>query len=106
MARSSTVRTIFSSAGIPALAVTVIGFFGYIAVLGPNGVLAYQDVRQQVAEKSARFNDLDKRRAEIRNRVDLLDQKRGADPDLVEELARKRLNVAHPEDLIVLDEAK
>ena len=42
----------------------------------------------------------DKTRAELKNRVDLLDPKH-ADPDLVDELARKDLGVAHQDEVIV-----
>ena len=43
---------------------------------------------------------LDKARSELKNRVDLLDPKH-ADPDLVDELARKDLGVAHQDEMIV-----
>lgn len=102
MGRNSPIRSILHRAGLPAVAVIAMGFFGYNAVLGPNGVMAYQDFRQQVAEKSLEFQQLDRQRAVIRNRVELLDPERGADPDLVEELARRKLNVAGPNELIVI----
>ena len=77
------------------------GFFGYYAVFGPNGVLALGEFKQQVAQRDGEFQALDKQRAELRNRVNLLDPKKGADPDMVEELARKQLKVVRPDEIIV-----
>lgn len=85
---------------LPALAVTVMVFFGAYAVLGPNGVLALGDYKRQIMAREKRFADLDQRRATLRNRVGLLDP-RHANPDMVDELVRKELNVAHPDEVIV-----
>lgn len=43
---------------------------------------------------------LEAERDELRNRVALLDP-RHADPDLVGELLRKNLNVAHPDEVVI-----
>ncbi|MES2445259.1 MAG: septum formation initiator family protein [Pseudomonadota bacterium] len=102
MSRSSPVKSILRSAGLPAIAIIAMGFFGYNAVLGPNGVRALKDVKAEVAQKHVELAALEKQRAVIQNRVNLLDQKRGADPDMVEELARKQLNVARPDEVIVI----
>ena len=104
MGRKSPIKAILRSAGPPALALTLMGFFAYHAVMGPNGVLALKDVKQQVAVRSAEYEVLDKQRAVLRNRVELLDPKKGADPDLVDEQLRKQLNVARPDEIIIIDE--
>ena len=75
-------------------------FFGGYAIFGPNGALAYGDIERQLAVKQQQLAMLDKTRAELKNRVDLLDPKH-ADPDLVDELARKDLGVAHQDEVIV-----
>ncbi|WP_109806710.1 FtsB family cell division protein [Sphingosinithalassobacter portus] len=100
MSRISPFRSILRRAGFPALALIAMAFFGYYAVLGPNGALAHPEVRQQLEARQAEYAQLDRQRAELKNRVDLLDPK-GADPDLVDELARKKLNVARPDEIIV-----
>jgi cell division protein FtsB len=87
-------------AGLPALALIVIGFFGGYALLGPNGVLAYGDYKRQLAQREREFAQLDHARAELRNRVELLDPAR-ANPDMVDELVRRNLGVAHPDEVIV-----
>ena len=96
---SALVRTL-RRAAIPALVVAVMGFFGAYAVIGRNGILAYGDYQRQLAKREADYQALDKRRAVLRNRVALLDPDH-ANPDMVDEMVRKELNVAHPDEVIV-----
>ena len=98
--RRSTFRTLLRRAGPPAALLIVGLFFGGYAVLGPNGALSYGDVKRQLAQRQVELAALDRHRAELRNRVNLLDPK-NADPDMVDELVRKDLNVAHPDEVIV-----
>lgn len=100
MAKRSTFRTMMRRAGPPAALLIVGMFFGGYAVFGPNGALAYGDVERQLAVKQRQLAMLDKSRAELKNRVDLLDP-RHADPDLVDELARRDLGVADRNEMIV-----
>jgi len=101
MSRTSPVRTLLRRAGLPAAVLIAVGFFGYNAVLGPTGILAVREFHAELAQKNVEYAALDKKRAELRNRVDLLDPERGADPDMVEELVRKQLNVARPDEVII-----
>ncbi|MET0179459.1 MAG: septum formation initiator family protein [Novosphingobium sp.] len=70
------------------------------ALAGPTGILAWSENRQLLAERRAELAKLAERRDELRNRVDLLDPRK-ADPDLVGELLRRNLNVAHPDEIVV-----
>lgn len=101
MSRNSPFQSVLRRAGLPALAIIAMAFFGYYAVMGPNGALAHGKVQEALAKRTVEYQALDKQRAQLRNRVNLLDQERGADPDLVDELARKQLNVARPDEIIV-----
>jgi cell division protein FtsB len=101
MSRASPVQSILRSAGLPAIALIAMGFFGYYAILGPNGVFALREYKQQVAQRTVQYQALDKQRAALQNRVGLLDPVRGVDPDLADELTRKGLNVNRPDELIV-----
>ncbi len=87
-------------AGPPAALLIVGAFFGGYAILGPNGALAYGDIKRQLVQRQTELAALDKHRNELRNRVNLLDPNH-ADPDIVDELVRKDLNVAHPDEVIV-----
>ena len=98
---ASPIQTLLRRAGLPAAALIAIGFFVYNAVLGPTGIVAVKAFKAEIAQKNARYAELDKKRARLKNRVDLLDPKRGADPDMVEELARKQLNVVRPDEVII-----
>lgn len=84
----------------PAAALMVMAFFGGYAVLGTNGVFAFGDYKRQVAKREQQYAVLDRKREELRNRVALLDP-RHANPDMVDELVRRELNVAHPDEVIV-----
>ena len=73
---------------------------GGIAVAGPAGLLAWSENARLLKERKAQLVQLTARRDELKNRVDLLDP-RHADPDLVGELLRKNLNVAHPDEIVL-----
>jgi len=98
--KPSNFRKVLRRAALPAAALTVMAFFGAYAILGPNGLLAYGDYQRQLAKKERDFAALDAHREILKNRVASLDP-RHANPDLVDELVRKELNVAHPDEVIV-----
>jgi cell division protein FtsB len=98
--KSSNVRSVLRRAAWPAVALTVMAFFGGYAVLGSNGLLAFGDYKRQLAKRELHYAALDQKRETLRNRVALLDP-RHANPDMVDELVRRELNVAHPDEVIV-----
>ena len=100
MTKRSTFSVLLRRTWLPALALVVMAFFGGYAVLGPNGVLAYGEYKRQLAIKTVEYQKLAQQRAEIRNRVRLLDP-RHANPDMVDELTREKLNVVHPDEIII-----
>ena len=68
---------------------------------GRTGRLAYGDVRTSSwCTRQAQLTVLERQRDELRNRVGLLDP-RHVDPDMADELARQRLNVVRPDEVIV-----
>jgi cell division protein FtsB len=87
-------------AALPAAGLTLMAFFGAYAVLGPNGLFAYGDYQRQLVRRERDFAALDRQRAVLKNRVALLDPDH-ANPDMVDEMVRKQLNVAHPDEVIV-----
>lgn len=84
----------------PAVSLTIIAFFGGYALFGSNGVLAWGDYAQRYETRTVQLAAIEKERAEIANRVALLDP-RHANPDMVDELARKELGVVHPDEVII-----
>jgi cell division protein FtsB len=84
----------------PAFALTVIAFFGGYALFGSNGVLAWGEYSQRYQERKIALIRIEKERAELANRVALLDPLR-ANPDMVDELVRRDLGLAHPDEVII-----
>ncbi len=84
----------------PAIGLTIIAFFGAYAVLGRNGVLAYGDYKRQLVKREKDYAVLDRKREVLKNRVALLNPDH-ANPDMVDEMVRRELNVAHPDEVIV-----
>ena len=85
---------------MPALAVIVVGTFAGHAVAGQNGLLAWGGYHRALKERQAELAELQKERAELRHRSQLLDPNR-ADPDMADELVRKDLGLVRPDEVIV-----
>jgi cell division protein FtsB len=79
------------------IALLVLGAF---ALAGPSGVLAWTENARLLEQRQAEVKQLQAERDRLRNRVNLLDP-RHADPDLVGELLRSDLNVAHPDEIVI-----
>ena len=93
-------RTVLRKAGPPAALLTVGAFFGAYAIIGPNGALAYGDIEKHLERKRMELAALTKQREVLKNRVALLDPKK-ADPDMADELIRKDLGLARPDEVIL-----
>lgn len=100
MAHIAKLRMLLFSAFGPAFAIFLLLLFAGYAVLGPSGILAWGDYTRQLRDSRAELSVVQAERARLRNRVNLLDPHH-ADPDLVEELVRRDLNVYHPDEVIV-----
>jgi len=85
---------------LPALALIVVGTFAGHAVAGQNGVLAWGGYHRALKERQAELAQLEKERAELRHRSQLLDPNK-ADPDMADELVRKDLGLVRPDEVIV-----
>lgn len=88
------------AAAMPALATLVVAFFGGYALFGNNGVLAWGEYSKALDKRRADLIVIERDKAVLANRVALLDPAH-ANPDMVEELVRRDLGVAHPDELIV-----
>lgn len=74
---------------------------GGFAVAGPSGFIAWSEQQRLLEKRQAELASLIAERARLRNRVELLDPDH-ADPDLAGELLRSQLNVAHPDEMVML----
>ncbi|PEQ11244.1 septum formation initiator [Novosphingobium sp. PC22D] len=76
-------------------------FLGGVAIAGPSGLIALGEQRRMLEQREQQVAALSQERDRLRNRVDLLDPKH-ADADLAGELLRSELNVAHPDEMVML----
>ena len=90
---------IFSAFG-PTLAILLLILFAGYAVFGSSGILAWGDYSKRLKDAKAELAVAKAEHDRLKNKVDLLNPRR-ADPDLVDELIRKDLNVNHPDEVIV-----
>ena len=87
-------------AALPALAILIIAnFLGY-AIMGSNGILSWGDYRRVKAERAVELAELEKEKARLAHRANLLDPRR-ADPDLADEMVRSELGLVRPDEVII-----
>ena len=85
---------------VPALALIIVGTFAGHAIAGPNGILAWGGYHRALQQRQAELAQLQQQQAELKHRSQLLDP-RHADPDLADELARSKLGLVRPDEVIV-----
>jgi cell division protein FtsB len=100
MRRSHSPLSIIRKAAIPALALLVIGNFAGYAIAGPNGLMALGDYQSQLAKRQAELKAVEAQRAELQHKVALLDA-RHVDPDMADELVRRDMGLARPDEVII-----
>ena len=89
-----------ASALAPGLALAFLLAIGGYAVLGPTGMLAWTEYNAKYDKRQKELTALEKERDALANRVELLSPE-NVDSDLATELIREKLNVAHPDEIIV-----
>ena len=100
MKQAKRLLRLLRSAIWPAMALTIIAFFGGYALFGSNGVLAWGGYSQKYEVRAAELAAISKQRNQLAHRVALLDP-RHANPDLVDELVRKELGLTQPDEVII-----
>ncbi len=83
------------------LAASVVGYFGYHALHGERGFLAWRELKGDIAVARSVEAQLADRQARLERRTALL-RADNLDRDLLEERARVLLGYGHPGDLVVL----
>lgn len=87
----------------PLLGAAAVVYFGVHAVQGDRGLLAWVQVRQEIAKAEVVAQEVAADRADLEHRVSLL-RNDSLDTDMLEERARIMLSMAQPEDLIIPQE--
>jgi cell division protein FtsB len=76
-------------------------YFSYHAVIGSRGLLAWRQLNRDIEATEQELAAVRAERQELEDKVRRL--RPGAlDPDLIDELARRRLSLAEPLDVIIL----
>lgn len=83
------------------VAACLVGYFVFHAVQGERGLRVYLRLQQDLAQARAVESELSAQRSELRHRVELL-RPDSLDPDMLEERARRVLNFARPDEVVVL----
>lgn len=83
-----------------SLALVALLLLGAAGIAGPSGLLAWGENARLLEQREHEIAALSAERDQLKNRVALLDP-RHADPDLVGELLRSNLNVAHADELVI-----
>jgi cell division protein FtsB len=85
---------------VPAVSLAVVSYFGAYAIWGNRGILSLEDTQAQLGIQQQQLSDLQANRTRLEHRIALM-EKDGADPDLVEELARTQLMDGGPNQVAV-----
>jgi cell division protein FtsB len=83
------------------LAYGVALYFGYHAVVGSRGLLAWRQLNQDIAATDEELAAVRTERQALEDKVHRL-RPASLDPDLIDELARRQLSLAGPLDVIIL----
>jgi cell division protein FtsB len=94
------VSRFFAALIVPAVSLAVVSYFGAYAIWGNRGILSLEDTQAQLGIQQQQLSDLQANRARLEHRIALM-EKDGADPDLVEELARTQLMDGGPNQVAV-----
>src|SRR5437764_13705332 len=100
MGGPSRIFALIRRVALPALAVIVVGTFAGHAIAGPNGILAWGGYHRALKERQAELTELEQQKAALKHRSQLLDPNK-ADPDMADELVRKKLGLVRPDEVIV-----
>jgi cell division protein FtsB len=87
-------RSFFTALGLYVIAALFIGYFAVNAFSGNHGLLAKQQLEEQIAELTIEFGRAEIERLQWERRVSLLRSDR-LDPDLLDERARAELHYMH-----------
>ena len=86
---------------IQGVALVVLLLLGGFAIAGPSGLIAWSEQQNLLEAREAQLAAMKIERDRLRNRVDLLNPDH-VDPDLTGQLLRSQLNVAHPDEMVMM----
>ena len=94
-------RGFLKALALYVIATLLIGYFAVNAYTGEHGLIAKQDLDQEIGQLTAQLEAVRAERAIWERRVSLL-KSDNIDPDLLDERARALLDYAAPRDLVLM----
>ena len=94
-------RGFLNALALYVIATLLIGYFAVNAYTGEHGLIAKQDLDQEIGQLTAQLETVRAERAIWERRVSLL-KSDNIDPDLLDERARALLDYAAPHDLVLM----
>jgi cell division protein FtsB len=91
------IRRRFRHIAAPLAGVLLVTYFAYHSVQGEHGFLAWIRIAQQLDEAQQTLAESGQERRLLERRVALL-RPDSLDPDMLDEQARRMLNLAHPDE--------
>jgi cell division protein FtsB len=88
----------------PVLGFCTVGYFAYHSIEGDRGLFALIRLSEQIQEARVHLDELSAERKALERRVSNL-RPDHLDPDMLDERARLILNLARPDEIIILDRA-
>jgi cell division protein FtsB len=86
----------------PTFGALMVGYFLFHAVQGDRGILAWAELKQEVAQAEQTLDRLTKARRKLDSRVKLLESP-NLDRDLLDERARIVSGLANPDEIVIYD---
>jgi cell division protein FtsB len=86
----------------PTIGLSLSAYFGYHLVEGDRGLVAWGRLTQQIHQETQLAASVHAERVEQQRRVSML-QPAHLDPDLLDEQARSALNLAGPDEVVLLN---
>jgi cell division protein FtsB len=83
----------------------LVAYFGYHAVSGSRGLLAWRAVSAELADRQRELDAARAERQALERKVERL-RPESLDPDLIDELARRQLSFVEPLDVLILPDVK
>lgn len=90
------------AAAVPLACLSLIAYFAYHLVVGERGLESRAGFEARITTLEGELNGLKAVRAKLERNVSLLRAER-LDPDMLGERARAILNLAHPDDILIVE---
>jgi cell division protein FtsB len=86
---------------VPAISAAFLAYFGFHAYHGEFGIYSKYRFQARTAELQAQLDAVKAERIELERRVQLLHDGT-IEKDMLDEQARKALNLSHPDEIIIM----